>query len=102
MNLANNIAQVMLWWQTVPAAERRTAFRPHVVQRATGVAPDSLPTILKFLGWRSSRMWSRVAGRRVLRVYYTAPGVRPPQARRGRPPGACPDLFSVYRAPTSR
>ncbi|HWS61981.1 MAG TPA: hypothetical protein VN325_04435 [Steroidobacteraceae bacterium] len=94
MKLTINIAQVMNWWETVATADRQTAFRPHVVQRATGVAPGSLPTILvSFMGWRSSHMWSRERGRRVLRVYYTPPGVRPPQARRGRPPGPLLDLF---------
>lgn len=93
MKLAGSMARVMHWWGTVPAAGRRTAFRPHVVQRATGVAPGTLPKVLQIMGWRSSRLWSRERGRRVLRVYYTPPGVRPPQARRGRPPGAWPDLF---------
>jgi len=93
MKLANNIVRVMRWWATVPIADRRAAFRPHVVQRATGVAPGNLPTVLMLMGWRSSRMWSRQRGRRVVRVYYTPPGVRPLRARRGRPPMSLLDLF---------
>jgi hypothetical protein len=97
MKLASHMAQVMTWWATVPHADRRTAFRPHVVQRATGIAPGSLPTALLILGWRSSRLWSRQNGRRVLRVYYSPPNVQPPQACRGRPPGPLLDLFGACR-----
>jgi hypothetical protein len=93
MNLANNIVKVMSWWNTVPNAERRTAFRPRAVQRATGIAPGNLPNVLMLLGWRSSRMWSRQDGRRVLRVLYSPPGIPPLQARRGRPPVTLFDLF---------
>ena len=94
MKIAHSIAQVMHWWATVPTAGRRTSFRPHVVQRATGIAPGNLPAILMLMGWRSSRMWSRESGRRVLRVHYSPPGVQPPQARRGRPPGPLLKLFA--------
>lgn len=99
VNLAANMGAVTTWWASLSPQARRGCYRPHEIANATGVAVNSLSTVLQLLKWQRARRWVRVNNRRVLRVYYAPPGHRVPHPPRGRPPL---DLIAVLAHDTPR
>lgn len=94
-------ARVRNWWHRQPPTQRHLIYRPAELSRLTGAPPPALPTVLGQLGWHRAVRWSRIAGRRVQRTYYSPPGHQVPRPRRGRPPVTLEHIFGIDHAPTS-
>ena len=85
LTLSRDVSAAALWWASLPPDERRTCYRPHELQAATGIARVNLPPVLELLGWTRAQRWTRHANRRRLRTYYAPPGHTVPSVPRGRP-----------------
>jgi hypothetical protein len=92
--LAEAIARLTTWYAAQPEP-RRTAYRAEELARATGMPRLHLSQALILAGWSRAGVWQRRAGRRLCRVWYSAPGHRVPRPPRGRPRFILEDVIPI-------
>ena len=81
--IAAHAAHITTWW--AGNAARRPYYTPLQLEKALGASMRALAGPMELCGWHRARVWSKRDNKRVLRVYWVAPGSRAPRPPRGRP-----------------